>query len=306
MSKRLEKHATQIAIEMSKPSKPFSPMLAAKATLADIKKGMMISPKIDGVRAINVNGVLQTRSGKPIANQYIQQLLSDPLLSGFDGELVIGSTTAPNVCRTTVSALASIEGKPNYTWYVFDDMTDPSDGYCSRYMNARLRIAALNAHHALFNIQALESFPAIGVYTPEYLEERFLAEGYEGIIARAFHAPYKYGRSTLKEGGLLKIKRFSDSEALIIDCIELRREDGSNGNVLGALVCLDTETNCRFNIGTGFNAEQRTAFWQQRELLIGQLATYRYFNSGGKDAPRFPVFHSLRMDLNPPDSQLLN
>jgi len=52
----------------------------------------------------------------------------------------------------------------------------------------------------VYNIKDLEEFKAC--------EEKFLKEGYEGIMARSPHAPYKVGRSTLKEQGLLKIKRF--------------------------------------------------------------------------------------------------
>lgn len=283
-------------------SKQFKPMLAVKASISDIKKGMMVSPKIDGVRVTNVNGVLRTRNGKPIANRYIQQLLSVPELAGFDGEITIGEPNAHDVCRKTVSALSSIDGEPDFTWHIFDDVTNPQDGFSTRYMNARLRIAALNYHYVV----VIMMFPVLAMYTPAVLEQQFLKEGYEGIVARALHGQYKYGRSTLKEGGMLKVKRFDDGEAVIIKCVELRHQDGSNSNTLGAFVCLDTDTNCQFNIGTGFDNEQRISFWQQKDQLIGQLVNYRFFSSGQKDAPRFPVFHAIRSDISPPDDAKLN
>ena len=32
----------------------------------------------------------------------------------------------------------------------------------------------------------------------------------------------------------------------------------------------------------------------QRETLVGKYATVKYFDQGGYDVPRFPVFKSLR------------
>src|SRR5690606_7881531 len=47
--------------------------------------------------------------------------------------------------------------------------------------------------------------------------------GYEGIMLRSPFAKYKFGRSTLKEQGLIKVKRFIDEEAEIVGFEELMR-----------------------------------------------------------------------------------
>ena len=51
-------------------------------------------------------------------------------------------------------------------------------------------------------------------------EEECLAEGYEGVMIRTPDSPYKCGRSTEREGWLLKIKRFEDAEAVVLDTYE--------------------------------------------------------------------------------------
>ena len=55
-------------------------------------------------------------------------------------------------------------------------------------------------------------------------EQGAVEDGYEGVMLRDPSAPYKYGRSTVRKGYLLKLKRFEDSEAEVIDIVGL--DDG--------------------------------------------------------------------------------
>ena len=50
-----------------------------------------------------------------------------------------------------------------------------------------------------------------------------------------------------------------------------------------------------FNIGSGFNDEQRKEIWENRDKYIGKLAKYKCFDvQSGYDAPRFPIFLGWR------------
>lgn len=51
-------------------------------------------------------------------------------------------------------------------------------------------------------------------------KEKCLSEGYEGVMVRDPAGPYKCGRSTEREGWLLKIKRFEDAEAEVLETYE--------------------------------------------------------------------------------------
>lgn len=57
-----------------------------------------------------------------------------------------------------------------------------------------------------------------------------LEAGYEGLILRHPLAPYKQGRSTVKEGYLPVSKRFVDDEATIRNCFE-REHNGNEATV---------------------------------------------------------------------------
>src|SRR5690606_1152285 len=121
---------------------------------------------------------------------------------------------------------------------------------------------------------------------------------------RSIEGPYKQGRSTFKEGHLLKIKRFEDGEAEVVGVEEQMHntneatldergytkrsthKDGKVGaGVLGSLLVRDTKTGEEFGIGTGFTMEQRNNLWEGRQYLIGKIVHYRHFPVGRKDAP---------------------
>jgi DNA ligase-1 len=67
----------------------------------------------------------------------------------------------------------------------------------------------------------LEQFSAWCVRDILNFEHDTLTKAFEGIIIRDPHAPYKYGRSTKKEGGMLKLKRFCEAEGEIVGFTQL-------------------------------------------------------------------------------------
>ena len=102
----------------------FKPLLAVQADLDNLDyTDLLLSPKLDGIRAIVIDGVVLSRSLKPIPNLYIQSLFKH--LEFYDGELIVGSPTAPDVYRTSNSGCMSVNGMPDVTFYVFDHIQSP-------------------------------------------------------------------------------------------------------------------------------------------------------------------------------------
>ncbi len=286
--------------------KQFKPMLAD--TIEDVntlKYPVLVSPKLDGVRAVVKGGVVLSRSLKPIPNKYVQKLFSH--LEGLDGELIVGESTAEDVYRKTVSGVMSEDGEPNVVFYVFDCIINPKDSFLDSLTEAfQLTDKASNVQDLIHQqVNSAEELLEV--------EAEFTSQGYEGVMVRSLNGIYKYNRSTLREGYLLKLKRFLDAEAIIIGFEELmhnnnqakvnelghtdrssHRENLEPGDTLGALIVKDVTTGVEFKIGTGFTADQRKAIWNIKDELKNELATYKYFPVGVKDAPRHPVFKSLR------------
>jgi DNA ligase 1 len=288
------------------------PMLAATYEQAvDFNKhDYWLSPKLDGVRClvsrhnalttkegglqIYSEPVLLSRTGKLIPNKAVQKLFSHPDAVGLDGELIVGDPTAEDVFRNTSSKVMTIEGDAEDVRFHAFDIYNLELPYSVRYKHLRNIVEALQQEG--LPVMFVESTPVKSKQHFEDLCAFFLERGYEGSMLRRADAPYKYGRSTQKEGYLSKVKLFLDAEAEIVGYEQLVRNTGIVEELIGAIVCEDVGTGVRFSIGSGFTAEQREQLWQSRGEIIGKIVTYKYFPSGGKDLPRFPTFIRFRDD----------
>ena len=298
-------------------SSQFKPMLAGKVDLAKLKYPAIASPKLDGIRCIIKGGVALSRSLKPIPNRYVQRILGNHNLNGLDGELIVGDATAKDCYNVTQSAIMSADGEPVFTYWIFDYVSS-TDGYLSRYYNVPMR-GVLNkniywAKGRCFVQQLSQQY----IYDEEKLksyQESCLEQGFEGVMLRDPNGRYKYGRSTTKEGYLLKLKTFEDSEARIIDFIPMYHNDNvATKNILGytersshqankqqldtlgALVVIDINSLVKFEIGTGFSNDQRKSIWDSRGNLLHSIVKYKYFPVGVKEKPRHPVFLGFRTE----------
>ena len=96
----------------------IKPMLATEADFNKLRYPVYTQPKLDGIRVIIKNGVVYSRSLKPIPNKHIQALFGH--MDGVDGELIVGNPTAHDVFQKTTSGVMSKYGEPDVTLYAFD------------------------------------------------------------------------------------------------------------------------------------------------------------------------------------------
>lgn len=287
----------------------MKPMLAATVEVSNIRFPVIASPKLDGVRAMVVGGKLLSRSLKMIPNPQVQAMFGRSDLEGLDGELIAGSPTAKDAFRATTSAVSNERFAPkDVKFYVFDSFT--FEGGFAKRLGSIGWAAAMNANIEVVPHRLVKSVEELLAY-----ETLMLAEGYEGLILRDPNGAYKQGRSTEREQGMLKLKRFSDSEAVIIGMEEemannnaamtnaLGRTERSGAQAglagkrtMGALVVRDVKSGVEFNIGTGFTAAQRQQFWDHRDEVVRKalVVKYKSFLIGTKDKPRFPVYLGVR------------
>jgi len=288
----------------------FRPMLAAPAdyNLLPAQFPMYASPKLDGVRAMIRDGKLMTRSLKPVANRFIQEHWSRIDCNNLDGEFILGASNAQDAFRVTSAALSSFDGEPHAFFHVFD--------YIAPDLPFTERLARVHEAHDRVRTPFLSVVPQVLIENMDQLnaiEEAMLAQGYEGVMLRTPDSGYKYGRSTQSQAWLLKVKRFTDAEATIIEVIEKmhnaneakinelgfmerssHKENMQGMGVMGALRVKDTVSGVEFNIGTGFTAADCLWFWQRRVEMVGQIVKYKSQPTGVKDKPRFPVFMGIR------------
>ena len=289
------------------------PILAEKiepSELENLKYPVLVSPKLDGIRCLIVDGKALSRSFKPIPNLFIQSLLSKQEFNGLDGELVLEGKTF----NETQSIVMSESSEPvDFVYYCFDYV-----GKNGLNHPFELRLKDLEEVVQGSNNKWMVAVPQLLAHSSETIittETTFLSQGYEGLMIRGCDSPYKNGRSTKKEGYLLKLKKFEDAEAVVIGFVEAttntneleknelglsKRSHKKAGKVragyLGAFLVKDLKTGTEFEIGTGdgLTKDIRAHIWNNQDKYLNKLIKYKHQPSGSKDKPRFPVWLGFR------------
>ena len=279
------------------------PLLAGKFDSEKAKFPYAATPKIDGIRFLMVGGAALTRSFKPIRNEYLQKILSSNLPDGIDGELTSGSTFQE------CSSIMRIKGEPDFKVWIFD-FVNPND----EVKPYKERMNELRKFES-FNIPSYEIlFPTI-VSNQEQIDQlmiKNLNAGFEGLMLRDPNGIYKFGRSSVKENILLKVKEFMDDEAEIIAFREkmVNTNEGLKDNfgrtkrsscqdglkpsgTLGGFILRNSE-GLEFSCGSGLNDALRDEIWKNQSKYLGKLVKYKYMSKGIKDLPRHPVFIGFR------------
>lgn len=310
----------------------MKPTLAVDADFDKLTFPKVIMPKIDGVRGLNVDGELVARSLKPFKNKALTELFSTELLNGFDGELVAGGVTAPDLCRRTTSQTGTIKATSDgIGWCLFDYVTDETAHlpYWQRHQTMYEKVADLRRLHPELGNRLWVIPVIIADNLNELLqaEEIWLQQGYEGLIIRDPDGRYKFGRTTQNEQLYLRVKRFLDGECEILKLVEGETNNNEaqtnelgetyrtshqagkvpngllasfEGRVLKDIIDPQTkETLIKKDqiivVTAGkMSHDQRADYWANPDKILGKIAKFQFFPKGQKDKPRFPTFQTFR------------
>lgn len=303
------------------------PMLAAKIGDPEaLRYPLLATPKIDGIRCLTIEaGIVAqnvdpkcspvSRRLKPIPNVFIHNSIMTTCPHGLDGELITGYRDVagifhPHPFNDVSSEVMSEEGWPTFQYIVFDCNHNHilATGQQQAYWRRMRALEEMELPEFCVKLMPImvKSVEEMAAY-----EAACLLKGYEGIMLREPEGPYKFGRSTLREQYLLKVKRFQDAEAVVIGMEELMHNDNPQeqnalghsersthqanmrpSGMMGKLLVRDLVTDCEFSIGTGFSELQRIAYF--KEEVISRILKYRFQPHGVLSKPRFPVFLGWR------------
>lgn len=272
-------------------------------SLGDLKFPCLATPKVDGIRAVVRGATVVSRTLKPIRNERMRALLAQLLPEGADGEILAGGTFQD--CTSEVMTMHTATYDKPFTFYWFDlfDSAEPTKPYTERVRAMQAHVAARpdvlrHPQARVVLLLPVEVRDEAGVLA---FQEEALRAGHEGVMLRRPDGRYKQGRSTVREGILLKLKKFRDAEGTVVGCTAAKKAGSKQAAELGSLE-VEGADGARFGVGTGFTAEMRRELWETRGTLVGRTVKFKYFEIGAKDAPRFPVFLGFRHadDCGPP------
>lgn len=278
-------------------SKVIRPLLAEKADFEKIPYPVLATPKLDGIRNLMVEGVAMSRSMKPIPNLFVQEQLKG--LHGLDGELMLKGDY-----NEVQSGIMKRTGEPDFVYHVFD-IFNSDKPYEQR-------------------VEDIEWFdhPHVKVLKPvlisdesqliSYLDD-CIKLGYEGVMIRKPGSRYKFGRSTVAEAILLKIKKFFDSEAELLEVTEAMtnmndlesdelgyakrsscKENLVPAGTAGSVIVKWQDKEFRLGFGPGFTQDLKQEIWDTRDQLKGQLVKFSYQELSKDGIPRFGKMLSVR------------
>jgi DNA ligase-1 len=289
------------------------PMLAETCEdIAALRYPVYASQKVDGIRCLKVNGQAVSRKFKPIPNHHIRQTIERLCTDGMDGEIIIPGASFNQI----QSLVMSEQGEPDFVYLAFDYVaTDLSEPFAARIE----RLTEWKGQNPSKVVLVLPQLLVADAASLIELEEKLVASGAEGVMVRHPGGPYKCGRSTAREGYLLKIKRFEDSEAEVIGFEEqLRNENEAQKDALGHTKRSSHKANLvpagtlgkflvreigdtawkgrEFAIGTGEGLTHalRKEVWDNQAAYLGRIITYKFQPHGMKDLPRIPIFRGFR------------
>lgn len=244
-----------------------------------------VQPKLDGLRAINMNGTLQSREGKYFVT--CPHLVQSGVI--LDGELY--NHTFKNDFNAIVSLIKKQKPEPKdieeaklFAQMWVYDMPSVKGTFSARY-------------HALGkwfdkNCKQYPSLVIVPTYEVKTLKDlenyhaKFKSMGFEGTILRLDDREYEGKRTTQ----LIKYKDFTDSEFEIIGYVE--GKGGRSGTIGKFILRHDKYPSESFKCNVKGDFEYLAEIWKNRDSYVGKTATVKYFNrtprkNGKGDVPRF-------------------
>lgn len=300
-------------------SSGFKGMKASNADTCKIVFPCYISLKIDGIRChhLPTKGA-KTCTLRPVPNEYIRSEIERIMHEYFPEDVIDGEITSGSTFQDCQSSIMSKNGTPEFTYHIFDCIKEGTNVYSFReryeYLYNKVQIVSKK-------YPSIKLVQCILVNSMEELlkiYDEYVLAGAEGAMLRAPDAVYKFGRSTVKEGYLLKLKPLKSSEARVVGFVEAMENTNEAyidalghtkraahaahkipKGTLGALQVQDINNELwEFEIGTGIGLTQmlRKEIWDNQEKYLGKIITYKYQAVGIKDKPRIPKFCGFRAE----------
>lgn len=256
--------------------KPMRAYVLDEKRQKKLKWPVTVQPKYNGVRCMAYNLPdgsvrLMSRGGKDYTMPHVQEDLRGKIPSGWclDGELYVHRTSL----QTIRHYIETPSEKSVWVNLVCYDMTTlpPTDlPWASRHTelaNWFVGNSPVHASHSPFNY-------AHNMEQVEQLHAYWTNEGFEGVMLREHHGPYKLAAKSVH---LLKYKKFQDAEFKVVGW-----GLGRDGVIIYTCVQEEGKT---FEVRPEGNDAERAALLQTADQDIGRLLTVRFQERSDENIP---------------------
>lgn len=296
-------------------------------------ESLLVSYKLDGIRAVAIDGKLYSRNGKLLRlelQSYFGEFLAFAQNAGliFDGEIFEPDNAdfGSLVSKITKGGTAVSSGMQFNVFDVVPAIQWTESNHVGATFVERYKLYVDLLTGVLKSSIVVPVLHSI-VKSPQELERAFnnaMKKGHEGLMARNPVSLYKHGRATLNEGVIWKFKNWTTSDAIITgftqatqmtneiryghrETNELGFTERSHQACTRELVNQIGSITLRIVSGDYVGAETGAVMgkgvdigltWQNKEQFIGKHVEISAMNYGAKDRPRFSKIIRLRQDLD--------
>jgi len=272
----------------------FDVALAQKFEMKRIKNDTVyVEPKLDGIRCLTIveNGEakLFTRAGKLITNfdNTLGKELSSLEDGCYDGEIM--STDFTDLMRQVYRKenkdisgvyLALFDYIPLQEWEDKKGVLTSEVRY--KILHERVSKYNFNYIHIVERTLVKANYDMI-----KDLHDDYVKSGYEGVMLKAYDAPYCFGR----DWSVMKFKAFFDADVPITG---MKEGTGKHSGKLGSFIVDYKGVEVR--VGSGLTDELREQLWVDKDLHMGRIIEVRYQEETPDGSLRFPTFVCFRND----------
>lgn len=254
---------------------------------------VLVQPKINGVRCrAKMQTMLTLRSSEDNKFTSVPHILEEinHLYKGTnylpDGELYVHGWPLGDITSITSRTVNLHLDHEKMEYHIFD-IVDATNMMWLRATGLEFLKEIIEAE----NLSHIKIVPTLVASSEQIMPcmEKWVDEGYEGIIVRNHNGYYAEKKST----DIMKIKKRKMMRATVIRCIEEESIHHVKKGTLGAVECL-SEEGVKFKVGTGFTAHQRKVWWPY--MLIGETIKVEYQELTPAGVPYAPSFKGIICD----------
>jgi DNA ligase-1 len=277
----------------------FKVMLAPNKIpqLTQVNYPVIVQPKLDGYRCIYRDGQLFSRSGLIFPNINLMTYFAALENVGnyvLDGELYIHGIAFQNITKTLNADRAPIPIGLKYV--IYDCMSEKEwesqkckTSYQDRLSKLReLLNDRVADYKKIIDIKSDKCKSAAEVMP---LYKQYLKDGYEGVMLKDVSGLYRWKRTSLRSGEMLKLKPFKTVDLKIK---EIYDGEGDFSGMAGGVVVDYNGVSVR--VGSGYTVVMRQEMAKQPSDFIGKTIEIQYFEETEDKSLRFPTFKRFRED----------
>lgn len=270
----------------------LKPMLAKdsnKCQTSILNKRLLCSRKLNGVRCLIQKGEEEihaiSRGGKEyqvpttLIRKELEEFFENHPAVILDGELYRHGHHLQEL--SGIARLKDWEDRCETLEYWIYDVADSTKTF-------EERLEILKELEELFSdsikIKVLEHVETNSFKEIQELHNKWVSEGYEGLVARKPTSTYQFGK---RGSDMIKVKEYMEQEFKIIDYKDgLRDED--------FCFILETEDNKPFAAKPIGNRELKDQYMNDIDNIIGKFGTVKFFEWSKDGVPQQPIFQVVR------------